>query len=190
MGDGARKAFVQNAGATLQLDGHLGWPKLNLVQVPVSEVPEPVVSFFNHDGSMTAHLESVAGCPIALDVLGAVHTEGCYRRLVILRRSDDRTPLLLAGIEVVLDQFASGVRQEIERAALPFGRVLGEAEVSCEYVPVSYFVFRPSAQIRTAMNVAKDQPLYGRTKVVQGEDGRLLAIVVEIPAGQLGVSSK
>jgi chorismate-pyruvate lyase len=159
-----------------------GWPVPEFSTIEPAGLPGDVAPFFDHDLSMTSRLQTLFGEAIKIRIVAVHHTETVYRRLVLLHTIDDPTPLLLGAIDIHLDRFESPVRLAIEQAAQPFGKILKDMTVVHGYEPYAYFTFRPGAEIATLLATDAGSLLYGRRKVVFGENDRMLALVTEIPA--------
>lgn len=159
-----------------------GWPVPEFTAVEPGDLPGDVGPFFDHDLSMTSRLQTLFGQPIRIKVEAVHHTETVYRRLVLLHAADDPTPLLLGAIDIQLDRFENPVRLAIEEAAQPFGKILKDMTVVHGYQPYAYFSFHPGKEITSVLATDPGSLLYGRRKVVFGENERKLALVTEIPA--------
>lgn len=158
-----------------------GWPIPELTTVSAESLPADVGPYFIHTSCMTSHLETLFRTPIKIDVICEHHTESRYLRLVLLRGVHGGLPLLLGALDVSLDRFAEPVRNEIEAAQKPFGKILTDRAVKHDFQPEAYFTFNASSQIARILELPEGIALYARRKLVIGDD-RPLAVVTEIPA--------
>ncbi|MBX7259197.1 MAG: hypothetical protein K1Y02_22735 [Candidatus Hydrogenedentes bacterium] len=158
-----------------------GWRTPVFAPATFEQLPPDIAIYFQASGSMTKHLESVFGGPIHIELVAMDHTEQYYRRLVLLKNSKSRKPLLFASIEAYLDRFEKRVRSEIQKARKPFGRILEENGTDHGYQSQAFFQFGPGTEVEHLLQSKPGLDLFGRTKVVLDSDKRLLATVTEIP---------
>ena len=145
-----------------------------------SQIPEPYRSLLVHESDMTGTLERYHGQSMSLHTIERVITPDRVVRHVELRGSEDKRTAEFGAIEISLDQFGAGPREEILESALPLGTILKKADMDFISRPVAYFRIKPGASVRHSFGVPADGWLYGRCNKLLALSGRTIADVVEI----------
>jgi chorismate-pyruvate lyase len=143
-------------------------------------MPEPYRSLLVHDGDMTSRLEAHHRGSLALRVLHREHTPGAYRREVILVVESSALPVEYGAIEINLDAFEPAVRDEIVRARLPLGGILNRHGVQYRSQPQAFFRLGSDAVMNGHFEVAGSHLFHGRSNLLLGPGGQLLARIVEV----------
>jgi hypothetical protein len=115
-----------------------------------------------------------------LHTIESVITPDRLIRHVELRGAEDGQTAEFGAIEISLDQFGAGPREEILESELPLGTILKKAEMDFISRPVAYFRIQPGAAVRHSFGVPEDGWLYGRCNQLLALSGRTIADVVEI----------
>lgn len=143
-------------------------------------IPEPYRSLLCHESDMTGTLERYCGQAMLLHTIERVITPDRVVRHVELRGAEDGQPAEFGAIEISLDQFEPGPREEILGGELPLGTILKKAEMDFISRPVAYFRIKPGASVRHSFGVPEDGWLYGRCNQLLALNGSTIADVVEI----------
>ena len=144
-----------------------------------AQMPEQYRALLVNDGDMTPTLEKFHGCKLHLKVLGRVHAGEEYRRQVLLLDPQNR-PVEFGAIRIHLDVLLPAVQKLVLAGQRPLGGVLIENSVPHTSRPSAYFSVTGDDLINRALGVSKPCRLYGRCNTLTGEDGRVIAEVVEI----------
>lgn len=142
-------------------------------------MPEPYRSLLVNHGDMTPTLEQFHHCKLHLKVLGRVHAGNEYRRQVLLLDPQER-PVEFGAIRIHLDVLLPAVQKLVLAGQRPLGGVLIENSVPHSSRPSAYFQVTGDKLINRALGVTKPCALYGRCNTLTGDDGRVIAEVVEI----------
>jgi hypothetical protein len=144
------------------------------------QIPEPYRSLLVHESDMTGTLERYRKQEMRLHTVERVITPDRVVRHVELRGSQDDQPAEFGAIEINLDQFKAGPREEILEGELPLGSILKKAGMDFISRPLAYFRIKPGAAIRHSFRVDPDGWLYGRCNQLLALSGHSIADVVEI----------
>ena len=145
-----------------------------------SQLPEPYRSLLVHESDMTGTLERYCDQAMLLHTIERIITPDRVVRHVELRGAETNRAAEFGAIEISLDQFEAGPREEILEGELPLGTILKKAEMEFISRPLAYFRIQPGASMRHSFGVPKDGWLYGRCNQLLALDGRTIADVVEI----------
>jgi hypothetical protein len=145
-----------------------------------SQIPEPYRSLLVHESDMTGTLERHRGQAMLLHTIESVITPDRVIRHVELRGSEDKQTAEFGAIEITLDQFEAGPREEILGSGLPLGTILKKAKMDFISRPIAYFRIKPGASVRHSFGAPADGWLYGRCNQLLALNGRTIADVVEI----------
>lgn len=144
------------------------------------QLPEPYRNLLVHDSDMTGTLERYCGQAMMLHTIERIITPDRVVRHVELRGADDNRAAEFGAIEIHLDQFEAGPREEILAGELPLGTILKKAEMGFISRPTAYFRIQPGAALRHSFGVPEDGWLYGRCNQLLTPSGDAIADVVEI----------
>jgi hypothetical protein len=144
------------------------------------QLSEPYRSLLVHESDMTGALERYWGEPMLLHTIERVITPDRVVRHVELRASENQQAAEFGAIEIRLDQFEAGPREEILACELPLGTILKKAEMDFVSRPVAYFRIQPGAAVRHSFGVPEDGWLFGRCNQLLALNGCTIADVVEI----------
>lgn len=144
------------------------------------QLSEPYRSLLVHESDMTGTLERYCGQAMLLHAIKCDITANRVVRHVELRGANDSQPAEFGAIEINLDQFEPGPREEILGGELPLGTILKKAEMDFISRPLAYFRIKPGASVRHSFGVPADGWLYGRCNQLLALNGRSIADVVEI----------
>lgn len=144
------------------------------------QIPGPYRSLLVHESDMTGTLERYCGQAMLLHTIERVVTPDRVVRHVELRGAEDDQPAEFGAIEISLDQFEAGPREEILEGVIPLGTILKKAEMDFISRPVAYFRIQPGAAVRHSFGVPTDGWLYGRCNQLLAPNGQSIAEVVEI----------
>ena len=144
------------------------------------QIPEPYRSLLVHESDMTGTLERYCGQAMLLHTIERVITPDRVVRHVELRGADDNQAAEFGAIEISLDEFAAGPREEILEGVLPLGTILKKAEMDFTSRPIAYFRIQPGAAVRHSFGMLDRGWLYGRCNQLLTLNGRGIADVVEI----------
>lgn len=142
-------------------------------------MPEPYRSLLVNNGDMTPTLEKFHRCKLHLKVLGRVHAGDEYRRQVLLLDPQER-PVEFGAIRIHLDVLLPAVQKLVLAGQRPLGGVLIENSVPHTSRPSAYFHVVGDTLINRALGIAEPCRLFGRCNTLTGNDGRIIAEVVEI----------
>lgn len=144
------------------------------------QLPAPYRGLLVHESDMTGTLERYCGQAMKLHTIERVVTPDSVVRHVELRGAENGRAAEFGAIEISLDQFAPGPREEILEGVIPLGTILKKAEMDFISRPVAYFRIQPGAAVRPSFGIPEDGWLYGRCNRLLTLDGRPIAEVVEI----------
>ena len=144
------------------------------------EVPEPYRSLLVHNTDMTSTLEKFHGEPLHVEVLTSKVSDNEYRREVALVLDRSRKHVEFGVINIFLEMFPAGAREEILRAQLPLGRILTLHNIAFVSRPGAFLLVTSDKFIDTALQLVGPQLLYGRRNSLLDPQGRPLAEIVEI----------
>lgn len=145
-----------------------------------SQLPEPYRGLLVHESDMTGTLERYCGQTMLLRTIERIITPDRVVRHVELRGAENNQAAEFGAIEIRLDQFQPGPREEILEGHIPLGTILKKAEMDFISRPVAYFRIQPGASLRPSFGVPEDGWLYGRCNRLLGLNGGVIAEVVEI----------
>jgi hypothetical protein len=144
------------------------------------QLPEPYRGLLVHETDMTGTLERYCGQAMLLHTIERVVTSDRVVRHVELRGAESRQAAEFGAIEISLDQFGAGPREEILKGELPLGTILKRAEMDFISRPIAYFRIKPGSAVRHSFGVPEDGWLYGRCNQLLALSGGTIADVVEI----------
>ncbi len=143
-------------------------------------MPEPYRSLLVHNGDMTSRLEEFHGAPMTLRVLHRETDGDAYRREVLLCARDSGLPVEYGAIEINLAAFDVPLRALILEGRQPLGGLLNAHAVSYRSEPRAFLKLAPDSVMDAHFDLEGAHTLYGRSNVLLGDDGRVLARIVEV----------
>jgi len=162
--------FRRNGGGPL--------PEFEIVDGP--EMEEPYRQLLVHNGDMTSRLEAFHGGNLVLELLHREHTPSAYRREVVLRLEKNGLPVEYGAIEIDLDSFEPDLRRQILEEHLPLGGLLNQYKIRYRSRPRAFFRIRVDAAMNALFGAPGPDGFLGRSNELLGEDGRVLARIVEV----------
>ncbi len=157
-----------------------GHPLPECALIDGSEMPEPYRSLLVHNGDMTSRLEEFHGAPMTLRVLQREADADAYRREVLLCAQDSGLPVEYGAIEINLAAFDEPLRALILEGRQPLGGLLNEHAVSYRSEPRAFLKLAPDSVMDAHFDLEGAHTLYGRSNALLGNDGRVLARIVEV----------
>lgn len=155
------------------------------------EVPEPYRELLAHDHHMTVTVESFHRSPVDVQVL-AVHRDGdVYCRRILLRRQIDQQVVQFGIVRLNLNALSAKVREQIESARIPLGRVLIQNNVLRDVELKQLFQVHCGRDLAEQFAVAEGTTTFGRTAIIhcEGEPAVELLEVVAPAAPYEGMRS-
>ncbi len=149
-------------------------------RVEGSVIPQPYRDLLVHDRDMTPTLEAFHGELIHLRVMSRDAPSGILFREVVLVTTASAKPVEFGAIRIRLDGFGASAREMIREGLLPLGTILKRENVPHLSDPQRYLRVEPDQVVAQALELDGREPLYGRHNLISGEDGRVLAEMVEI----------
>lgn len=143
-------------------------------------VPEPYRTLLVHNGDMTSRLEAHHGSAIKLRVLHLEKTPEIYRREVLLLTTEGELPVEYGAIEINLAAFPEPLRSEILDGKLPLGGLLNAHGFDYRSQPRGFLRVLPDLTLCRLFGVKAASAFYGRSNVLLGADGIVLAQIVEV----------
>lgn len=143
-------------------------------------MPEPFRTLLVHHGDMTSRLEEFHRAPMTLRVLHRETSGDAYRREVLLCKADDGSPVEYGAIEINLAAFDEPLRAEILEGRQPLGGLLNRRGIRYRSEPRGFLKLAPDSSMGAHFGLAGSHTLYGRSNVLLGDGGRVLARIVEV----------
>ncbi len=163
-------ALYAAAGRTL--------PEFHIVQA--TALPKAAHRLLVHSGDMTSKLEEHFADKMTLRVIQRQHTPEHYRREVLLVGEKSRQPVEYGAIEIQLAAFSEPLRAEILAGQLPLGGLLNRHGIRYRSEPRAFLRVSPDGKLVDLFELQEVAPLYGRSNVLLGASGEILAQIVEI----------
>ena len=143
-------------------------------------IPEPYRTLLVHNGDMTSRLEEFHRAPMTLRVLHRETDGDAYRREVLLCKADSGLPVEYGAIEINLAAFAEPLRALILEGCQPLGGLLNSHGVRYRSEPRAFLKLAPDSVMDAHFDLDGAHTLYGRSNVLLGDGGRVLARIVEV----------
>lgn len=143
-------------------------------------IPQPYRDLLVHVRDMTPTLEAFHGEPIQLRVVSRESASGILFREVVLVSAASARPVEYGAIRIRLDGFGGPAQDLILEGVLPLGTILRREKVPHRSDPRRYLRVQPDRVVAQALELRVREPLYGRHNRISGEDGGVLAEMVEI----------
>jgi hypothetical protein len=126
-------------------------------------MPADAVSLLVHHQHMTDAMERFHGVTVHVAVVAIKLQADSYARMSLLTRHPDQQILQLGIVRLCWARIPRAVRQEVEQAQTPLGRILTEHDVMRSVQLEGLWQFRPRPQIAELVRVPGGTALYGRT---------------------------
>ena len=143
-------------------------------------MPEPYRTLLVHNGDMTSRLEEFYRAPMTLRVLHRETDGDAYRREVLLCAQDSGLPVEYGAIEINLAAFAEPLRALILEGRQPLGGLLNGHGVRYRSEPRAFLKLAPDSAMDAHFELDDAHTLYGRSNVLLGDGGLVLARIVEV----------
>ena len=143
-------------------------------------IPEPYRTLLVHNGDMTSRLEEFHRAPMTLRVLHRETDGDAYRREVLLCKADSGRPVEYGAIEINLAAFAEPLRVLILEGRQPLGGLLNRHEIRYRSEPRAFLKLAPDSVMDAHFDLDDAHTLYGRSNVLLGDGGLVLARIVEV----------
>ena len=143
-------------------------------------IPQPYRDLLVHDRDMTSTLEAFHGEPVQLRVVIRDAASGILFREVVLVTAESAKPVEFGAIRIRLDGFGTSAQDRILEGLVPLGTILKQETVPHRSDPQRYLRVDPDQVVARALQLEGREPLYGRHNLISGQDGRILAEMVEI----------
>jgi len=148
--------------------------------VEADAVPEPYRALLVHHGDMTSRLEAHHGSALKLRVLHRSHTPDTYQREVLLITAKGDLPVEYGAIEINLAAFPEPLRAQIVEGQLPLGGLLNAHGFQYRSEPRGFLRVLPDLTLCRLFGVEAASAFYGRSNVLLGAGGIVLAQIVEV----------
>ncbi len=145
--------------------------------VDATSVPELPRRLLAHNQHMTVTVEAWQGVSVRVDVLARRETPTHYARKILLRRGDNSRAVQFGIMRVNLQLLNTTVRAAILAAAAPLGRVLLQHGVLTEVQLCDLWRILPAAELAGWLGAGPDEPLYGRTAVIDCDGARAVELL-------------
>jgi chorismate-pyruvate lyase len=155
-------------------------PSLNYEKIEPLDMPEPYQSLLVHEGDMTSRLEGHFECPIKVRCLRSSNNGHYYSREVLLHTEEQEKPTEYGAIEVSLHALPEETRALVLQASKPLGGILNEHRIPYSSAPRAFIKAIPDGPIVEAFGEIEADYLYGRSNVISGYNGDVIAQIVEI----------
>ena len=155
-------------------------PSLNYEKIEPVDMPEPYHSLLVHDGDMTSRLEGYFECPIKVRCLRSSSNGHYYSREVLLHTEEQEKPSEYGAIEVSLPALPEETRALVLQASKPLGGILNDHRIPYSSAPRAFIKAIPDGPIVEAFGQIEADWLYGRSNVITGYNGDVIAQIVEI----------
>jgi len=155
-------------------------PSLTYEKIETIDIPEPYRSLLVHEGDMTSRLEAHQECPIKVSCLRSSSNGKLYFREVMLQTEVDEKPTEYGAIEVNLNALPEEIRPLVLQARQPLGGILNDHRIPYSSAPRAFLKVVPDGPIVEAFGTVEADYLYGRSNVISGYNGDVIAQIVEI----------
>ena len=155
-------------------------PALTYEKIEPMDMPEPYRSLLVHEGDMTSRLEAHHECLIKVSRLRSSNNGKLYFREVMLQTEVDDKPTEYGAIEVNLNALPEEVRALVVQARQPLGGILNDHRIPYSSAPRAFLKVVPDGPIVEAFGTVEADYLYGRSNVISGYNGEVIAQIVEI----------
>ncbi len=160
----------------------------SVLQLDVSNIPEPYRSLLVHDNDMTPTLERACGQSIHLMVLSRRLCGETLSRQVVLVLDGNEEPVEFGAIKIYLGLFPPEARQSILEGHRPLGSILNNLRLKHTSRPKAFLQVASDAHIINALKLTSSHLLFGRRNELVNSSQQSLAEIVEIlpPSFRMG----
>jgi chorismate-pyruvate lyase len=155
-------------------------------EVGAHDLPAPYRALLNHDQHMTVTLERFYSCPVQLQLLHRSVTDSHYTRNTLLRGSTDGRLVQFGIARLALSFLPKAVREEIEQARIPMGRVLITHNVLRRVQLTGLWRLDPSDRLMQIFGGDEPEPTYGRTALIYCAGEPAVELLEVMPPGLSG----
>lgn len=149
--------------------------------VQPADLPPETRKLLVHNGDMTSRLEALHGSTIGLEVLKSERpSPNLYSREVLLRSISNGSAVEYGAIQIFLDAFEGPVRTKILEGRIPLGGILNSSGLLYHSEPQAFFFVQEGRRLASLLETDVSAKLFGRCNVLRGEDGGMLARIVEV----------
>lgn len=148
--------------------------------IDASALPPSEFRLLAHAGDMTSKLEEFFADEMALRLIQCEYTPEHYRREVVLYGATSGMAVEYGAIEIELAAFPPDLREEIVAARLPLGGLLNRHKIRYRSEPRGFLRVAPSPWLAELFALPAPAPHFGRSNVLLGGEGQVLARIVEI----------
>lgn len=134
--------------------------------VAAADMPPDYRTLLAHEHHMTVTVERFHESLVDVRVLRKVVTKNHYAREILLTRQNDGHVVQYGIMRVTLAFLSPAVRQEIEAAETPLGRILINHGVLRSIHLVSLLSVTPAKVLSDLFNSPPGEPTYGRTAMI------------------------
>src|SRR5262249_2589859 len=166
------------------------WPSDSAATlIHASALPEPYRGLLAHTDHMTVTMEALYGSPVDVRVLKSERLGDFYHRRIVLTIQSTGRVVQYGLVRIDLSLCSPPVPSGILLQDPPLGRILIEHNVLRRIEPTAFLRIDPGPTLTQALQLAKPEPLYGRTGVIFCDDRPAIA-VLEVPAPVEGASNE
>lgn len=145
------------------------------------DLPPEMRKLLVHNGDMTSRLEALHGSAIGLEVLKSErNSPNLYSREVLLRSISSGSAVEYGAIQIFLDAFEGPFRTKILEGRIPLGGILNSSGLLYHSEPQAFFFVQEGRRLASLLETDVSARLFGRCNVLRGEDGGILARIVEV----------
>ena len=155
-------------------------PVLSYDKVEPMDMPDPYRSLLVHEGDMTSRLEAHHESPIKVSRLRSSSNGRLYYREVMLQTEPDDKPTEYGAIEVNLNALPEEAQALVLEAQQPLGGILNDHRIPYSSSPRAFIKVVPDGPIVEAFGTVEADYLFGRSNVISGFNGEVIAQIVEI----------
>ena len=151
--------------------------------VTPEQTPALYQHLLSHDQHMTVTVEEFHDSPVDVQVLSIAQERGKYCRRIALLRQSDHVVVQFGIVRLNLDLLDSAVREQIEDAQIPLGRVLIQNRVMRDVELHQLYQVDCGTDLAKLFNVPEGTQTFGRTALIycNGEPAvELLEVVAPV----------
>lgn len=152
-------------------------------EISGEDVPPPYRALLDHDQHMTVTLEAFYGCPVQLQLLHRSVSDTHYMRNTLLRRASDGMLVQFGIARLCFAFLPDRVREEIEAARTPMGRVLISHNVLRQVKLTGLWRLGPRDCLSEIFGLDTPQPTYARTALIYCEGDPAVEVLEVMPPG-------
>jgi chorismate-pyruvate lyase len=152
--------------------------------VRAEQIPVPYRDLLAHNHHMTVTVEAFHASPVDVEVLSVAREQGKYCRRIVLRRTSDQAVVQFGIVRLTLGLLEQSVREQIEQAQTPLGRVLIENCVMRDVELHGLYQVDCGPDLAQLFDAPERTRTFGRTALIycNGDPAvELLEIVAPVP---------